>query len=160
VALAAKLASLEQIMLHLFDPIAEQDTQIEKGLVQLVAHITRQVIGRELRSDSSQSPVLREALKLLPMGADNIRIHLNPQDFELARPCASAMKKLAHRSKTRRCCRVAAASSGAQPHRCDHGNAYQKAVAQLFDQSHDQFLHPAAPDMRSNWMCRRDDDAP
>jgi flagellar assembly protein FliH len=33
VALAAKLASLEQIMLHLFDPIAEQDTQIEKVLV-------------------------------------------------------------------------------------------------------------------------------
>jgi flagellar assembly protein FliH len=109
VALAAKLASLEQIMLHLLDPIAEQDTQIEKGLVQLVAHITRQVIGRELRSDSSQvTHVLREALKLLPMGADNIRIHLNPQDFE-PRPCASAMKKTGSCWKTRPCCPVAAA---------------------------------------------------
>src|ERR1700759_2970372 len=30
VALAANLASLEQLMTHLFEPIAEQDTQIEK----------------------------------------------------------------------------------------------------------------------------------
>ena len=73
-------------MSNLMAPIAEQDTQIEKQLVQLVAHMTRQVIGRELRTDSSQiTQVLREALKLLPMGADNIRIHLNPQDFELAK---------------------------------------------------------------------------
>lgn len=86
VALAAKLANLEQVMNHLLEPIAEQDTQIEKALVLLVANMTRQVIGRELRADSSQiTHVLREALKLLPMGADNIRIHLNPQDFELAK---------------------------------------------------------------------------
>jgi hypothetical protein len=88
------------------------------------------------------------------MGVDNIRIH-QPAGFRAGQALRERHEKLAHRSKTRRCCRAAAVSSGAQPHRCDHGNAYQKAVAQLFDQSHDQFLHPAAPDMRSNWMCRR-----
>ena len=41
VALAAKLASLEQLMAHLFDPIADQDTQIERGVVLLVEHIAR-----------------------------------------------------------------------------------------------------------------------
>ncbi|MCE6984117.1 flagellar assembly protein FliH, partial [Pseudomonas frederiksbergensis] len=62
-ALGAKLASLEQLMGHLLEPIAEQDSQIEKAVVHLVGHIAREVIGRELRSDSSQiSQVLREAL--------------------------------------------------------------------------------------------------
>ena len=82
VALNAKLASLEALMKHLFEPIAEQDTQIEKGLVVLVQHITRQVIQRELAMDSSQiEHVMREALKLLPLGVDNVRLYVNPQDF-------------------------------------------------------------------------------
>ncbi len=82
VALAAKIASLEQLMANLFEPIAEQDTQIEKSLVDLVQHITRQVIQRELAIDSSQiEHVMRDALKLLPLGVDNVRLYVNPQDF-------------------------------------------------------------------------------
>ena len=54
VALTAKIAGLEQLMANLFEPIAEQDTQIEKSLVDLVQHITRQVIQRELAIDSTQ----------------------------------------------------------------------------------------------------------
>lgn len=54
VALSAKLQALEQLMANLFEPIAEQDTQIEKTLVELVRHITRQVIQRELAMDSTQ----------------------------------------------------------------------------------------------------------
>lgn len=46
--------------------------------------MVQQVIRREMAIDSSQIRlVLREALKLLPMGAQNIRIHVNPQDFEM-----------------------------------------------------------------------------
>jgi flagellar assembly protein FliH len=82
-ALALKLGSLEQVMAQLFEPIAEQDQQLEVALVRLVSHMVREVIQRELASDSSQiRQVLREALKLLPMGADNVRIQVNPQDFE------------------------------------------------------------------------------
>ncbi len=82
-ALALKLGSLEQVMAQLFEPIAEQDQQLEVTLVRLVSHMVREVIQRELVSDSSQiRQVLREALKLLPMGADNVRIQVNPQDFE------------------------------------------------------------------------------
>ncbi|MDX5373835.1 MAG: flagellar assembly protein FliH [Pseudomonadaceae bacterium] len=84
--LAGKLAQLEQLMGHLLEPIAEQDRELEQGLVDLVSQMTRQVIQRELAIDSSQiRHVLREALKLLPMGAENIRIHLHPQDFELVK---------------------------------------------------------------------------
>jgi len=86
VVLQGKVALLEQLMAQLFEPIAEQDQQVERALVQLVSQMTREVIRRELVSDSSQlAQVLREALKLLPMGAGNVRIHINPQDFELVK---------------------------------------------------------------------------
>ena len=131
------------------EPIAEQDTQIEKSLVHLVAHMTRQVIGRELRSDSSHiTQVLREALKLLPMGADNIRIHLNPQDFELAKVLRERHEEnwrlLEDSALLPGGCRIETAHS-----RIDASmeTRIEKAVAQLFDQLHDHSLHPAAPDM-------------
>ena len=149
VALTAKLASLEQVMGHLLEPIAEQDTQIEKAMVTLVAHVTRQVIGRELRTDSSQiTQVLREALKLLPMGAENIRIHLNPQDFELAKALRERheenWKLLEDEALLPGGCRIETAHS-----RIDASieTRIEKGLAQLFDQLHDQALHPAAPDL-------------
>ena len=86
VVLQAKVAVLEQLMTQLFEPIAEQDQALERALVQLVSQMSREVIRRELLADSSQlTQVLREALKLLPMGAGNVRIHINPQDFELVK---------------------------------------------------------------------------
>jgi flagellar assembly protein FliH len=86
VALASKMLAVEQLMQQLFEPIAEQDQQLEVALVNLVSHMAREVIQRELSIDSSQiRQVLREALKLLPMGASNVRIQLNPQDFEMAK---------------------------------------------------------------------------
>ncbi|CAG8867936.1 hypothetical protein PS627_02697 [Pseudomonas fluorescens] len=148
-ALAAKLASLEQLMGHLLEPIAEQDTQIEKAMISLVGHVTRQVIGRELRADSSQiTHVLREALKLLPMGAENIRIHLNPQDFELAKALRERheenWKLLEDEALLPGGCRIETAHS-----RIDATieTRIEKGLAQLFDQLHDQALHPAAPDL-------------
>ncbi|KAB5621869.1 flagellar assembly protein FliH [Pseudomonas putida] len=148
-ALTAKLASLEQLMANLLEPIAEQDTQIEKSLVHLVAHVARQVIGRELASDSSQiTHVLREALKLLPMGADNIRIHLNPQDFELAKALRErheeSWKLLEDESLLPGGCRIETAHSRID---ATMETRMEKAVAQLFEQTHDQSLHPAAPDL-------------
>ncbi len=45
--------------------------------------ISQQVIQRELSIDSSQiKHVVRESLKLLPMGNDTVRVYVNPQDFE------------------------------------------------------------------------------
>lgn len=81
--LAAHVVQLEQLMRHLLEPIQEQDQAIEVALVQLVSQLAQEVIRRELSHDSSQiRQVVQGALKLLPMGAQNIRIHLNPQDFE------------------------------------------------------------------------------
>ncbi len=85
-ALAPKLAHLEQLMGQLLEPIADQDRNLEHAMVTLVSQLAREVIQRDLLIDSSQiRQVLREALKLLPMGASNVRIHINPQDFELVK---------------------------------------------------------------------------
>jgi flagellar assembly protein FliH len=85
-ALALKLNSLEQLMAQLLEPIADQDRNLEHAMVTLVSQMAREVIQRDLLIDSSQiRQVLRDALKLLPMGASNVRIHINPQDFELVK---------------------------------------------------------------------------
>jgi len=85
-ALAPKLGNLERLMGQLLEPIAEQDRNLEHAMVTLVSQLAREVIQRDLLIDSTQiRQVLRAALKLLPMGADNVRIHINPQDFELVK---------------------------------------------------------------------------
>lgn len=149
VALNAKLASLEQLMSQLFEPIAEQDTQIEKSLVELVGHITRQVIQRELTTDSSHvGQVLRDALKLLPMGAQNVRIFINPQDF-------TQIKTLRERhEETWRIVEDDALQAGGCRVETEHSRIdatietrISQALAKMFDQLHDQALHPAPADL-------------
>lgn len=86
VQLQAKVQRLEQLMEHLFEPIAQQDQQLEQALLDVLIRVSREVIQRELHSDSSQlRQVLQGALKLLPMGAGNITLYVNPQDFELVK---------------------------------------------------------------------------
>ncbi|MBB3101841.1 flagellar assembly protein FliH [Azomonas macrocytogenes] len=81
--LAPCLQNLERLMGQLMEPIADQDRNLEHAMLTLLGQLARQVIRRDLLADSSMiAHVLREALKLLPMGAQNIRIHVNPQDFE------------------------------------------------------------------------------
>ena len=148
-ALAGRLQVLDELMSHLFEPIAEQDSQIEKSLVTLVGHIARQVIQRELSNDSSQiERVLREALKLLPMGANNIRIFVNPQDFEqiktLREKHEENWKILEDDVLMPGGCRGETEHS-----RIDASmeTRISLAVAQLFDQMHEQAMHPEQSDM-------------
>ena len=149
VALNAKVASLERLMSSLLAPLAEQDQQLEKAMVGLVEHMTRQVIQRELKTDSTQiEQVLREGLKLLPMGAENIRLFINPQDFD-------QIKALRERHDEN--WRIVEDDS-LQPGGCrietEHSRIdasietrIKQAMSQLFDQLHEQALHPSAPDI-------------
>ncbi|MGH8383911.1 MAG: flagellar assembly protein FliH [Pseudomonas sp.] len=149
VALAAKIAGLERIMAHLFEPIAEQDTLIEKSLVDLVQHITKQVIQRELAIDSTQiEHVMREALKLLPLGVNNVRLYVNPQDF-------AQVKALRERhEETWRIVEDEALLPGGCRVETEHSRIdatvetrVARVMDKLFDQLHEQALHPAAPDV-------------
>jgi len=148
-ALSLKLASLERLMGVLFDPIAEQDSQIEKAMVDLVQHITRQVIQRELTLDSSHiESVMREALKLLPLGVGNVRLYINPQDFE-------QVKALRERhEETWRIVEDASLQPGGCRVETEHSRIdatvetrISQIMAKLFDQLHEQALHPAEPDL-------------
>ncbi len=147
--LAGRVQALEQVMLHLFEPIAEQDKQLELALVTLIGQITREVIQRELSRDSSQiRQVLREALKLLPMGAENIRIHLNPQDFELVKALRDRHEEswriLEDDSLLPGGCRVESEHS-----RIDASveTRLNQAIKQLFEQQREHATTPRAPDM-------------
>ncbi|OCR24683.1 flagellar assembly protein FliH [Pseudomonas syringae] len=149
IALTAKLAGLEQLMANLLDPIADQDTQIERGVVLLVEHIARKVIQRELTTDSRQiGNVLRDALKLLPMGAQNVRIFINPQDF-------AQVKALRERhEETWRILEDDGLQAGGCRIETEHSRIdasietrISLAMAKMYDQMHEQALHPAAADV-------------
>ena len=149
VALNAKVASLERLMGSLLAPLAEQDQQLEKAMVGLVEHMTRLVIQRELKTDSSHiEQVLRDSLKLLPMGADNIRLFINPQDFD-------QIKALRERHDERW---KIVEDDSLQPGGCRIETEHSRidasietriklAMSQMFDQLHEQSLHPATPDI-------------
>lgn len=150
VALAAKVASLEQVMGHLLEPIAEQDQELEQALVNLVSQVARQVIQRELASDSSQiRHVLREALKLLPMGAGNVRIQVNPQDFEVIKALRERHEEswriLEDESLLPGGCRVESESS-----RVDASveTRMAQALKQLFEQQRAQATNPPEADIQ------------
>nr|WP_312230674.1 flagellar assembly protein FliH [Pseudomonas sp.] len=148
-ALAGRVQALEQVMRHLFEPIADQDQQLEAAMVTLVGQVTREVIQRELSGDSSQiRQVLREALKLLPMGAENIRIHLNPQDFELVKTLRDRHEEswriLEDDSLLPGGCRVESEHS-----RIDASveTRLSQALKQLFEQQREHATTPRAADM-------------
>ncbi|MGL4318601.1 MAG: flagellar assembly protein FliH [Pseudomonas sp.] len=149
VALASKLEQLEQVMGNLMEPIAGQDLEVEQALVELISQMTRQVIQRELSTDSSQiRHVLREALKLLPMGASNIRIHIHPQDFELVKALRERHEEswriLEDESLQPGGCRVESESS-----RIDASveTRLTLALKQLFEQQRAQATNPPEADI-------------
>lgn len=149
VALATKIASLERLMTQFLDPLAGQDTQIEKSVILLVEHIARKVIQRELTTDSRQiGNVLRDALKLLPMGAANVRIFINPQDFE-------QIKALRERHEENwRIVEDDTLQAGGCRIETEHSRIdasietrITQAIAKMYDQMHEQALHPAESDV-------------
>ncbi len=148
-ALASKLQRLETLMGNLMAPIAEQDKLIEQGLVLLLGQIVREVIQREVTIDSSQiRVVLREALKVLPMGAENVRIHVNPQDFELVKSLRERHEEkwriLEDESLLPGGCRVESEQS-----RIDATveTRLTQALKQLAEQQREQATQPQTPDL-------------
>jgi len=152
IALAAKLASMEQLMTQLFEPISAQDQELEEAMVSLLGQMVRQVIQRELVSDSSQIRlVLSEALKLLPMGTGNIRIHVNPQDFEIIKALRERHEEswriLEDASLLPGGCRVESELS-----RIDATveTRLNQAIKQLFEQQREQAAHPLEADLHTD----------
>lgn len=144
-----RMGEIDALLTQLMEPMNEQDEQVEDMLLKLVENMVRQVIQRELRTDSSQIvKVLRGALKALPMGAGNIRIYLNPADFE-------AIKALRERhEESWRLLEDDTLLAGGCRVETEHSQLdatvetrLKQIIEQLFEERREQRAHPPEPDM-------------
>lgn len=72
----------QKLVQALLDPIAEQDNDLEKLLLDVICTLTESVVQRELIIDSSHIVTLvRTAVNALPVGSKNLRVCLNPDDL-------------------------------------------------------------------------------
>jgi len=148
-ALDERLGSLQILMQALFEPINEQDRQIETALLDLLQALVRAVIRRELKLDSSQIlPLLREALSLLPMGADNLHLWVSAQDFATIKAFRD------HHNEHWRICEDPDLLPGGFRLQSQHSRIdasietrLEQAFAQLAEQQREQRLHPPPADL-------------
>lgn len=81
-----KIAALEAIMGTLARPLDELDTEVETELTRLALAIAKHLVRRELKIDPAQIiGIIRSTVRLLPLSARNIRIHLHPDDAAIVR---------------------------------------------------------------------------
>ncbi|WP_372996995.1 flagellar assembly protein FliH [Marinobacter sp.] len=87
-----KLDRLEHLLGELLLPIKRHEDELETSLVNLTTVLARAVVYRELTIDSSQiRHVVRRAIETLPSTAENIRIHIHPEDCEMVREVAARL---------------------------------------------------------------------
>ncbi|MDO6823647.1 flagellar assembly protein FliH [Marinobacter sp. 1_MG-2023] len=93
---SASLDRLEPILEELLLPIRKHQDELETSLLNLTMVLARAVVYRELTIDSSQiRQVVREAVEALPSTADNVRIHVHPDDFSAVRDVAERLEATA-----------------------------------------------------------------
>lgn len=91
--LASRLDRLEHILGELLLPIERHEEELETVMVNLVTVLARAVVYRELGTDSSQiRQVVRRAIAALPSTANNLRIHIHPDDIEPVREVAERLE--------------------------------------------------------------------
>lgn len=82
--LAQQVSQLLQVAEALVEPIGQQEQQLQQLLLRYVTTLTEQVIGRELKQDIQQLlSVIERAMQALPVGAENVKVALNPDDLAL-----------------------------------------------------------------------------
>jgi len=84
--LRQQVEGLQAVMAQLLAPIAAQQDQIEEALTRLALDIARASLDREPALAPAQLlPVVRAALRELPVGERNIQVALHPQQLALVR---------------------------------------------------------------------------
>lgn len=77
---------LSEMLDSLAHPFAQLDETVEQQLVSLSMAIARQLVRRELKTDPGQViGVVHEALAVLPVGSQDIKVCLHPEDLVLMR---------------------------------------------------------------------------
>lgn len=87
--LKEQVEKLQALMADLLEPIADQAAEIEQAMSQLVVEVAQAVLGREPVLPVAQIlPVVRAAVRELPVGSRNITVVLHPDQLALLRDCA------------------------------------------------------------------------
>jgi len=85
-----KSTQLAAILSTLATPLNNLDNEVEEELVVLAMTVARHLLRRELRTDPSHViAAVREAVELLPMSTQNIRVVLHPEDAVIVREALS-----------------------------------------------------------------------
>ncbi len=78
------LNRLTLLMEQLAEPMKQCKEKTESQLLELSFAIARQIVRRELKQDPTQLiAIIREALKMLPAGSQQISISLHPEDAKV-----------------------------------------------------------------------------
>jgi flagellar assembly protein FliH len=84
------VALLSTLMTSLTSPFEKLDDKVVAELGQLAALIARQIVRRELKTETGQIvSIVREAVSNLPIASHNIRVVLHPEDASLVRTALS-----------------------------------------------------------------------
>ncbi|GMU68533.1 MAG: hypothetical protein AMXMBFR37_08660 [Steroidobacteraceae bacterium] len=83
-ALDAQLARVVTLLESLGQPVGQLDEQIVQQLATLAMAVGRHLVRRELRIEPSQViGILRDTVAMLPAAAQDVRVHLHPEDARL-----------------------------------------------------------------------------
>lgn len=81
---------LTTLMNSLSTPFEKLDDRVVEELGKLAALIARQIVRRELKTETGQVvSLIREAVSNLPVASRNIRVMLNPEDASIVRQALS-----------------------------------------------------------------------
>jgi flagellar assembly protein FliH len=81
-----RIGEFQSLLNLLGEPLKNLDEQVEEELVGLSVAIARQLIRRELKTETDQIvAVIREAIQALPAYSRKIRISMHPEDAEFVR---------------------------------------------------------------------------
>lgn len=84
--ISQQLATLQQIITTLNNPLLELDQQIENDLLNMVTTMTRQIVRRELKAEPEHViGAMRAALAVLPINDRKLKVFLHPQDIEIVK---------------------------------------------------------------------------
>ncbi len=89
--IAVRSKALETVLDALARPVTNLDHRIEEELMALVKAVAQQLIRREINMDSTHIVgVIREGLAALPASAEEVIVHLHPEDANVVRECLQA----------------------------------------------------------------------
>ncbi|MBV6416147.1 MAG: hypothetical protein CMLOHMNK_00678 [Steroidobacteraceae bacterium] len=89
--LDAKLAQVSALLDSLGRPVGELDEETVRQLATLAMTVGRHLVRRELRIEPSQViGILRDTVAMLPAAAQEVRVHLHPEDARLVNAALAA----------------------------------------------------------------------